>query len=100
MGESFGTDDTEGPYGVQMYMVRREIGVLDQVRPLITGDENPRDHWTPGLLALYTELGMSEPASRLLHWMLDRAVRWFRGNGPVAGCSRVHGRGRRGPRGR
>ena len=26
MGESFGTDDTEGPYGVQTYMLRRETG--------------------------------------------------------------------------
>ncbi|MGZ4485361.1 MAG: ATP-binding protein [Nocardioidaceae bacterium] len=74
MGESFGTDDTEGPYGVQTYMVRRETGALDQVRGLVTGDELPTDHWAPGLLALYTELGMTAPASRLLGWLLDHQL--------------------------
>jgi DNA-binding CsgD family transcriptional regulator len=72
MGESFGTDDTEGPYAVQTYMVRRETGGLDKVRGLITGEELPTDHWAPGLLALYTELGMTAPASRLLGWLLDQ----------------------------
>jgi DNA-binding CsgD family transcriptional regulator len=74
MGESFGTDDTEGPYGVQTYMVRRESGGLEQVRRLITGHELPTDHYAPGLLALYTELGMSAPASRLLGWLLDQQL--------------------------
>ena len=74
MGESFGTDDTEGPYGVQTYMVRREAGLLEQVRPLVTGNELPTDHWAPGLLALYTELGMTTAASRLLGWLLDQQL--------------------------
>lgn len=74
MGESFGTDDTEGPYGVQTFMVRRETGGLEPVRRLITGDELPTDHWPPGLLALYTELGMSAAASRLLGWLLDQQL--------------------------
>ena len=71
MGESFGTDDTEGPHAVQTYMLRRETGQLGKVRGLITGHELPTDHWAPGLLALYTELGMTEAASRLLGWLLD-----------------------------
>jgi DNA-binding CsgD family transcriptional regulator len=71
LGESFGTDDTEGSYGVQAYMIRRETGVLDQVSRLVTGDELPTDHWAPGLLALYTELKMTDSASRLLGWLLD-----------------------------
>ncbi|MBA2639436.1 MAG: AAA family ATPase [Nocardioidaceae bacterium] len=74
MGESFGTDDTEGSYGVQTYMVRREAGRLEQVRRLVTGEELPTDHWAPGLLALYTELGMTAPASRLLRWLLDQQL--------------------------
>ncbi len=74
MGESFGTDDTEGPYGVQTYMVRRETGRLEPVRGLVTGDELPTEHWAPGLLALYTELEMTGPASRLLHWLLDHQL--------------------------
>jgi DNA-binding CsgD family transcriptional regulator len=74
MGESFGTDDTEGSYGVQTFMVRRETGRLDQVRGLVTGDERPTDHWAPGLLALYTELGLTAAASRLLAWLLDQQL--------------------------
>ena len=79
MGESFGTDDTEGPYGVQMYMVRRETGAIEQVRPLISGQERPADHWAPGLLAIYTELEMAKPASQLLQWMLDKQVGGYEG---------------------
>ena len=74
LGESFGTDDTEGPSAVQTYMVRRETGTLDEVRGLITGDELPTDHWAPGLLALYTELGMTSEAARVLGWILDRQL--------------------------
>ena len=74
MGQSFGTDDTEGPYGVQTYMLRREAGSLEQVRGLVTGDELPTDHWAPGLLALYTELDMTAPAARLLGWLLDQQL--------------------------
>jgi DNA-binding CsgD family transcriptional regulator len=80
-GVSFGDDDTEGPYGVQMYMVQREAGSLDAVRPLITGDESPTQQWAPGLLALYTELGLAQPAQRLLHWLLER----YTDNDPVSG---------------
>jgi DNA-binding CsgD family transcriptional regulator len=79
MGESFGTDDTEGPYGVQMFMLRRETGALEKVRPLITGKERPGDHWAPGLLALYTELDLAVPASRLLRWLLDREFQGYEG---------------------
>jgi DNA-binding CsgD family transcriptional regulator len=69
---SFGTDDAEGPYGVQMYLVQREAGRLEAVRPLITGEESPAQRWAPGLLALYTELGLERPAQRLLRWLLER----------------------------
>jgi DNA-binding NarL/FixJ family response regulator len=47
-------------------MVRRETGRLEDVRPFITGDEDPDTHWAPGLLALYTALEMAEPAAALL----------------------------------
>ncbi len=73
-GNSFGTDDTEGSYGLQMFMVRRERGDLQQVRHLVSGDERPDEHWTPGLLAMYTELGLQKPAVRLLRRMLDEDV--------------------------
>jgi DNA-binding CsgD family transcriptional regulator len=70
LGEGFGTDGTEGPSAVQIFMLRRETGAVQQVRPLISGQEAPTDHWAPGLLALYTALDMAQAASRLLHWLL------------------------------
>ncbi len=63
---------TEGSWGVQQFMLQRVTGGLDQVRPLITGGEGFDDHWLPGLLALYTELEMFEPAARLLTHLCDR----------------------------
>ncbi len=71
LGDSFGTDDTEGSYGLQVFMVRRETGALQQVRHLVSGDEGPTDHWAPGLLSLYTELGLHRPAARLLAWLMN-----------------------------
>ncbi|MGY1640925.1 AAA family ATPase [Geodermatophilus sp. SYSU D00703] len=70
-GASFGTDDTEGSSAVQTFMVRRETGALEAVRALVTGEEPPDGHWAPGLLALYTELGLDRAAHRVLHWLLD-----------------------------
>ena len=55
-----------------MYLVQREAGRLDTVRPLITGEESPAQRWAPGLLALYTELELAQPAHRMLGWLLDR----------------------------
>lgn len=63
---------TEGSWGVQQFMLRRVTGGLEQVRPLITGDESVDDHWLPGLLALYTELEMLGPAARLLTHLCNR----------------------------
>jgi DNA-binding CsgD family transcriptional regulator len=71
-GRTMGAADrAEGPFGVEAYMVRREAGRLEQIRPLITGTERPEDLWAPGLLALYTELGMTEPTARVLRWFVD-----------------------------
>jgi DNA-binding CsgD family transcriptional regulator len=71
LGAGFGSEGTEGSSAVQSYMIRRETGAVERVRSLITGGEFPEEHWTPGLLALYTELGMADPAARLLARLLD-----------------------------
>ena len=63
---------TEGSWGVQKFMMQRVTGGLERIRPLITGDESFDDHWLPGLLALYTELEMLEPAARLMTHLRDR----------------------------
>lgn len=66
LGYSLGTDDTEGPFGMQMYMVRRESGGLNSTRSLISGDPSRDGTWTPGLLSLYTELGMKDSVRSLM----------------------------------
>jgi DNA-binding CsgD family transcriptional regulator len=72
LGRSFGPDDTEGTYGLQIYMIRRETGALEQVRPLLGAVRQALDTWEPGLLALYTELGLAEEARDLLWQLLER----------------------------
>ncbi|MEL4320426.1 AAA family ATPase [Leifsonia sp. YIM 134122] len=67
----FKSDSTSGANALQSYMVRRESGRLDSIRHLVTGEESPTSRWAPGLLALYTELEMAEPARRVLGWLLD-----------------------------
>jgi DNA-binding CsgD family transcriptional regulator/tetratricopeptide (TPR) repeat protein len=71
VGRSFGPDDTEGPYGLQMYMVRRETGALQAIRPLVEVAGQAQAAWEPGLLALYTELGLTGQARSLLHLLLE-----------------------------
>ncbi|MGH3282490.1 MAG: ATP-binding protein, partial [Trebonia sp.] len=73
LGRSFGTDDTEGSYGLQVYMIRRETGALEQIRPLLDAIGQAPGVWAPGLLALYTELGAADLAHELLWKLLDRA---------------------------
>ncbi|MGW4929657.1 ATP-binding protein [Agromyces sp. NPDC004153] len=70
--QGFRGDLTPGSYAVQEFMVRRETGRLGIAASVVTGDESPTSTWAPGLLALYTELGMEEPCSRTLHWLLER----------------------------
>ncbi|MGO7983371.1 hypothetical protein ACC691_36580, partial [Rhizobium johnstonii] len=67
----FRSDATSGVNALQSYMVRRESGQLEAIRPMITGSESPAAHWAPGLLALYTELRMPEPAQTTLDWLLE-----------------------------
>jgi DNA-binding CsgD family transcriptional regulator len=70
LGSTFGSDDTDGPYGIQMFMLRRETGRLAQLRPLLPDEPDGSDTWLPGLLAMYTELGMDAQAHRLLSLLL------------------------------
>ena len=67
----------EGPFGVEVYMVRREARRIEQLRPLITGPERPEELCAAGLLALYTELDLAEPTARVLHWLVDGGLDRF-----------------------
>ena len=64
----------DGQYGVQQFMLRRESGQLEAVRGLLADDEDFGERWVPGLLALYTELGMPDAARRALWWLLEPAA--------------------------
>lgn len=69
----FRGDATASASAVQSYMVRRERGAIERMRPLITGEESPAERWAPGLLAIYTELGLTDPTQRLLDWLIERS---------------------------
>lgn len=69
--KTFRSDGDASASALQSYMLRRERGALERIRPFVSGDESPADRWAPGLLALYTELGLREPTRRTLDWMLE-----------------------------
>jgi DNA-binding NarL/FixJ family response regulator len=69
---TFGDDMAEGPYGVQMFMIQRELGGLDRLSPFLTGDETFDGRWVPALLALYTELGVETGVRRALGQLMNR----------------------------
>lgn len=70
----FDPESTDGPHSVQLFMIRRETGRLDGVRALVTGREPFAGHWLPGLLALYTEFGLTDGMRRTLRTLLARDV--------------------------
>lgn len=70
VGQAFGSDDTEGSFGLQMFMVERETGGLDALSHLFSGNESVHGHWAAGLLALYTELGLRDGMERILRTVL------------------------------
>lgn len=71
-GNLFTADETEGSYGVQMFMIRRETGELKKFAGFVDGSETFAGRWVPGLLALYTELGCERGMTRALNHLLTR----------------------------
>lgn len=69
-----GDEMTEGPNGVQMFMLARERGTLESFRPYLDGKESFAGRWVPGLLALYTELGLEEGMRRALRQLMGREL--------------------------
>jgi len=72
LSDTFGDDMSEGPHGVQMYMLSRETGTLDRFRPYLDGNETFARRWVPGLLGLYTELGVETGVHRALRHLMGR----------------------------
>lgn len=71
-GNLFTADDTEGSFGVQMFIIRRETGDLKRFAGFVDGSETFAGRWVPGLLALYTVLGCERGMSRALNHLLNR----------------------------
>jgi len=69
---TFGDEMTDGPHGVQTFMIRRETGALSRFRRHLDGQETFAGRWVPGLLALYTEVGLEQGVQRALHHLLER----------------------------
>ena len=69
-----GEELAEGPHGVQMFMLSREQGALERFRPYLDGQENFAGRWVPGLLALYTELGVETGVRRALRQLTGREL--------------------------
>lgn len=65
-------DMTDGPHGVQIFMIRRATGQLERFRPYLDGEEAFTGRWVPGLLALYTELGLEHGIRRALRHLTLR----------------------------
>jgi class 3 adenylate cyclase/tetratricopeptide (TPR) repeat protein len=58
--------DAAGAYGLQMFMIRRTQGRLEEMRPvlrLIARDPDPGGVWRPGLVLAFAELGMLDEAA-------------------------------------
>ena len=63
---------SDGPWSLQSFALRREIGGLEFARSMvgqIAAVENP---WRPGVVAICTELGIRDPARAALHEALGR----------------------------
>ena len=59
-------EDAEGVYGVQMFMLHRDLGRLQGLAPVIERfSESPLNRaWTPGLMLALTEIGRLDAARR------------------------------------
>lgn len=64
----------EGTWGLQQFILRRERGRLAAVRGLIDGYVQDSSTWLPGLLAMYSEFGMSDETRRILHRILGGEI--------------------------
>jgi DNA-binding CsgD family transcriptional regulator len=72
--DTFGDEMAEGPHGVQMFMLSRETGALNRFRPYLNGRETFARRWVPGLLALYTELGVETGVRRALRHLMSKEL--------------------------
>ena len=73
--------DPSGVYGIQMFSIRRELGRLPELAPMIrilASEGTPDAPWRPGLVALLAELGMEAEARRELSRLVADGLDPFR----------------------
>jgi DNA-binding CsgD family transcriptional regulator/tetratricopeptide (TPR) repeat protein len=61
-------EDAEGVYGAQMFALKRDLGQLGELEPLVRSLVEAPGYraWVPGLIVVCTELGLMEHSRRLL----------------------------------
>jgi tetratricopeptide (TPR) repeat protein len=64
LGQRWKFQSAEGIFGMQMFMLRREQGRLNEVAPLVEMfvKEHSDSSWKPGLALMYAELGLTDKA--------------------------------------
>lgn len=69
----YGWEQVDGPWSMQSFVHRRETGGLRFARRVLEGGgQLPGNPWGPGLVAIYTELGMADRALAALRATLAR----------------------------
>jgi len=63
-------DRSSGVWGLQIYLVQRELDALDAARPLVANTGETAGFWPHAALALATELGMTDLVARLTDQIL------------------------------
>jgi DNA-binding CsgD family transcriptional regulator len=63
-------DRSSGVWGLQMYLVQRELGALEAARPILADYGKSAGFWLPATMALATELGMTDLTARLFDRIL------------------------------
>ncbi len=68
--------DASGTFAIQMFGLRREQGRLAELAPVVRllDAETREGAWSPGLVALYAELGMEDEARRELDRILEAGL--------------------------
>jgi DNA-binding CsgD family transcriptional regulator/tetratricopeptide (TPR) repeat protein len=82
--------DPSGTYGVQMFGIRREQGRLAELAPVmrvLASGHDAGGAWSPGLAAMFAELGMVEEARRELIRVRSRGIDELRAGLWLAGLT-------------
>lgn len=63
-------DRSSGVWGLQIYLVQRELDALEAARPILADPGETASFWPPAALALATELGMTDLVARITDQIL------------------------------